>query len=96
MYYFAYGVKIHSRPPHYFPTYSVFLSISLSSPWSAWSGVWGSWDSKTKFLKYGHMIYGWNTNLMLIQNHNRSRVWKSKRSELLCPFANTVNMDIFI
>ena len=20
MYYFAYGVKIHSRPPHYFPT----------------------------------------------------------------------------
>ena len=33
MYYFAYGVKIHSRPPHYFPTYSVFLSISLSSPW---------------------------------------------------------------
>ena len=32
MYYFAYGVKIHSRPPHYFPTYSVFLSISLSSP----------------------------------------------------------------
>ena len=34
MNYFAYGVKIHSRPPHYFPTYSVFLSISLSSPCS--------------------------------------------------------------
>ena len=29
---FAYVIKIHFRPPHYFPTYSVFQSITLSSP----------------------------------------------------------------
>ena len=27
MYYFAYGVKIHSRPPHYFPTF--FFPVHL-------------------------------------------------------------------
>ena len=33
MYSFAYGIKIRFRPPHYFPIYSVFQSITLSSPW---------------------------------------------------------------